>query len=214
MGNLTNTLLLVLGFIFIAQLVTGLDSGIVTRTLIFNPYTAFSEPWRFFTSMFIHASLTHIFFNAYALFLFGTYLERKVSAKDYLLIYIGAGLIGGLLYYLTTMSPWPPLCQGPGGTAVFCSALGASGAIYGILGAVAILVPELTVFVFFFPLNIRLAAAVWFLLEFLGVFDTTGGIASAAHLGGLIFGIAYGMLLHNSRPPVYGEEVPGNWTHA
>jgi membrane associated rhomboid family serine protease len=207
MGNVTNALLLSIGLVFILQLLTGIDSGIVTRSFIFNPYTAFSEPWRFLTSMFIHASFIHIFFNAYALFMFGSFLEQKVSAKDYLLIYLGAGLLGGMLYFLTTLSPWPPLCEGVGGVAVFCSALGASGAIYGIMGAVAVLMPDLRLFVLFFPMSIRQAVVLWFIMEFLGVFDTTGGIASAAHLGGLFFGLAYAWMLKHSQPPLYGAQA-------
>lgn len=207
MGNVTNTLLLILGGIFILQLLTGIDNGIVTSSMIFNPYTAFSEPWRFFTSMFIHASLEHIFFNALALFMFGAVLEHKVSVKDYLIIYLGAGLVGGFLYYLTIFTPWAPMCSDASGQAIFCSALGASAAIYGVMGAVAVLMPDLRVFVFFFPLSARQAVVVWFLLEFFGFFNTTSGIASAAHLGGLFFGIAYAWMLKRSTPPMYGAPV-------
>jgi len=181
MANLSTYLLAIIGIVFVLQLVTGINDGPVTVSFIFDPLLAFSEPWRFISSIFLHGSLTHIFFNAYALYMFGSVLETQVSKKDYLVIFFGAGLLGGLLYYSTyLLGIIPPI-----------PALGASGAIYGILGAVAILLPDLRIFMFFFPMRMREAAFVWIFLELIGTFDITSGIASAAHLGGLIFGLAY-----------------------
>jgi membrane associated rhomboid family serine protease len=202
MGSLTNFLLLAIGFVFILQVLTGLDSGMVTGLGVFVPSLAFSQPWRFLSSMFLHASLMHIFFNAYALFMFGSLLEMKVSKRDYLLIYFGAGIVGGMAYFATYLL----------GIVPDIPALGASGAIYGIMGAAAILLPQIRLFVFFFPMSIRQACVVWVILEFLGTFDTTSGIASAAHLGGLLFGLAWGWMLKSRviAPPVYqiyGSEV-------
>ncbi|MFZ5500690.1 MAG: rhomboid family intramembrane serine protease, partial [Candidatus Micrarchaeota archaeon] len=118
--------------------------------------------------------------NGYALFMFGSLLERQISRNEYLAIYFGAGLVGASLYYMTyIIGIIPPI-----------PALGASGAIYGILGATAILLPDLRIFFWFFPMNIRHAAILWVALEFLGTFDISSGVASAAHLGGLLFGIA------------------------
>ena len=163
--------------------------------LDFDPLVALTQPWRFVTSMFLHGSVMHIFFNAYALFIFGSILERKVSSKDYLIIFFGAGLIGGFLYYLTyVLGIIPPI-----------PALGASGAIYGILGAVAVLIPDLVIFFWFFPMKIRYAAILWVVLEFMGTFDITSGVASAAHLGGLLFGIAYAWFLSRREPEFHPQ---------
>ncbi|MCX8205806.1 MAG: rhomboid family intramembrane serine protease, partial [Candidatus Micrarchaeota archaeon] len=70
-------------------------------------------------------------------------------------------------------------------------ALGASGAIYAILGALAIVAPDMVVFLMFIPLRMRQAAVLWVIIEFFGTFNTMSGIASAAHLGGLVLGLAY-----------------------
>ena len=152
-----------------------------TEALYFDPSKALSEPWLFVTSIFLHGGLMHLFFNGYALFLFGSILERKVSRKDFMIIFFAGGIIGSLVYYLTIVT----------GIAPDIPALGASGAIFAILGAVAVLLPNLRIFFFFFPMRMREAAILWFIIEFLGTLNTSSGIASAAHLGGLVFGVLY-----------------------
>jgi membrane associated rhomboid family serine protease len=194
MANLSTYLLAVIGIMFILQLILpGFEEA-----LIFDPTLALSQPWRFVTSIFLHGGLTHIFFNSYALFMFGSVLERKVSSRDYLLIFFGAGLLGGILYYATyLLGIIPPI-----------PALGASGAIFGILGAVAMILPDMTVFLFFFPMKMRYAALVWLAMTFIGAFDISSGVADAAHLGGLLFGLGYGWFL--TRKPA--EPFPqGQW---
>lgn len=187
MANVSLYLLAAIGIFFVLQLIM----PAFTDDFIFDPTLAISQPWRFVTSMFLHASITHIFFNAYALFLFGIILERKVSARDYLIIFFGAGLLGGFLYHLTyLLGIIPPI-----------PALGASGAIYGILGAVAVLMPDLRIFFWFIPMRMRDAAILWVIIEFLGSLDISSGVASAAHLGGLLFGIAYAWHLKQKQQP-------------
>jgi len=194
MSNLTTTLLAAIGIAFVLQLMF----PFFTDALDFDPALALTQPWRFITSIFLHASLLHIFFNTYALFMFGSLLERKVSGLEYLIVFFGAGLAGGISYYMTYMLGMTTM-----------PALGASGAIYGIMGATAILLPEIRLFMLFFPMSIRQAAVVWIVLEFLGTFDTSSGIASAAHLGGLLFGLACGWYLQRQRR----YEVPEfTWT--
>jgi len=194
MANISTYLLAIIAIAFVFQLM----SPDVTAAFIFIPIMALSEPWRFVTSMFLHstAGYAHIFFNAYALFLFGSILERKIREKDYLIIFFGAGLLGGILYYLMALTPFAPLCSAPGGGVWPCPALGASGAIYGLLGAVAVLIPDLRIFVLFFPMKMRHAAILWFLIAFFGtLFSAGSGTAHAGHLGGLIFGLIYGWYL-------------------
>lgn len=154
-----------------------------TEMFYFDPSLALSEPWRFLTSIFLHGGFSHLFFNMFALFLFGMILERNVGRKEFLKIFIAGGIIGSIIYYITVIT----------GIASPTPALGASGGVYAILGALAILTPNLTIFLFFIPMKMRQAAIVWVIIEFLGVFNDASGIASAAHLGGLIFGILYAM---------------------
>jgi rhomboid family protein len=195
MANLSTLLLGVMGVMFMLQLVF----PPVTDALIFDPSVALSQPWRFLTSMFLHGSFLHIFFNGYALFMFGSLLERKVSSRDYLIIFFGAGLLGGILYYATyLLGIIPPI-----------PALGASGAIYGILGAVGVMLPDLQIFVFFFPMKMKYAIIFFLVLTFIGAFDVSSGVADAAHFGGLIFGLAYGWYLTRRPPPPFQSDSWG-----
>lgn len=191
--NISTYLLAIIGIAFLFQMMTGGVNGSFTEAFEFNPLLAVQEPWRFITSMFLHGGIMHIFFNAYALFLFGSILERKVSSRDYLILYFIAGIIGGLAYYLTyLLGIIPPI-----------PAIGASGAIFGILGACAVMFPELRIFVWFFPMKMKHAAIFWVIVEFLGAFDVNSGIASAAHLGGLLFGVAFAMYLKKKETEDY-----------
>jgi membrane associated rhomboid family serine protease len=187
---------LIILVVMIAVFLVQMSSDLFTSMFLFIPIIALEEPWRFVTSMFLHSGLEHIFFNGYALFIFGSILERRISLKDYLIIFFGAGLTGSLLYYAMSLTSLAPMCVSPLGGEWPCPALGASGAIYGILGAVALLIPNLTIFFWFIPMKIRYAAILWVVIEFLGTFGMSGGgIANSAHLGGLIFGLAYAWLI-------------------
>ena len=172
--------LYLLAMILVSFIAQSLIPG-YTQALIFSPPLALAEPWRFVTSIFLHQGSLHIFFNGYALFLFGTILQSKVSKKDFLTIFFIGGIVGSVIYYLTILAGiTPPL-----------PALGASGAVYAILGAVAVILPELQIYMWFFPMKMKQAVIFWVIMEMLGTFDTSSGIASAAHLGGLAFGFLY-----------------------
>jgi len=176
-----------------------------TEMFYFDPSLALSEPWRFFTSIFLHGSFSHLFFNMFAFFLFGSILERNIGRIEFIKIFIAGGVIGSILYYLTILT----------GVAPPIPALGASGGIYAILGALVILTPNLTIFLFFIPMKMKNAVFVWIIIEFLGVFNTMSGIASAAHLGGLFFGLGYAYLLKKKiqEPEFYEPEFyePSNY---
>lgn len=151
----------------------------------FTPAYAFNEPWTFITSIFLHADLAHLFFNMFALFMFGLYLETRVTEKQYLMIFFIAGIFGNLAYWFTAPSGLIP-------------AVGASGAVYGIMGMLAMLHPGLVVYVGFAPMPMIFAAVMWFLMEFTGMF-TPSSIAHQAHLAGLVVGAAYGLYVRRKR---------------
>jgi len=138
--------------------------------------------WQFVTSIFLHGGLMHLVFNSYALFAFGPMLESRLGRNNFLALFFAAGLFGNALYYLTILlGIIPPI-----------AALGASGAIFGIFGGLVITDPEMRLLIFgIFPLKIRDAAIMWFALEFIGAFNPGSGIASAAHLGGLVVGYLF-----------------------
>jgi membrane associated rhomboid family serine protease len=156
----------------------------ITDAFVFNPETFPSQPWTAVTSMFLHGGVAHLFLNGLALFMFGPLLESIIGGRRFLLLYFASGIAGSLFYYLfIVLGISPPI-----------PALGASGAIFGVLGMLAVLRPNMMIYVSFIPMPMYAAAAVWFLMEFFGAFNTGSGIASSAHLGGLVLGLAYGWM--------------------
>ncbi len=148
----------------------------------FFPAFAAQYPWMFVTSIFLHASIDHILFNMIALFFFGTYLERMVGPRLFLLVFFIAGIVGNFGYMLTAPSSTTP-------------AIGASGAIYGIIGMLAVLTPMTMVYVYFIvPMPMVVFAALYAVLDFIGLF-TPSDIANGAHIAGLTVGIAFALYL-------------------
>jgi len=169
--------ILVILIFFIYQLAS--DTWIY---LAFFPAFAFYEPWTFITSIFLHADFLHLFFNLFALFFFGIYLERIIGNGSFAALFIVAGIVGNLGYLLTASNPFIP-------------AIGASGAIYGIIGTLAVIAPSLLVYIYgFIPVPMALAAFIWVLMDVAGLFMPTG-VAHAAHLGGMVVGLIYGAYL-------------------
>jgi membrane associated rhomboid family serine protease len=150
--------------------------------LAFFPAFAFYEPWTFITSIFLHADFLHLFFNLFALFFFGIYLERIIGNRSFAALFIISGIVGNFGYLLTASNPYTP-------------AIGASGAIYGIIGTLAVIAPFLLVYIYgFIPVPMALAAAIWALIDIAGLFVPTG-VAHGAHLGGMVVGLIYGTYL-------------------
>lgn len=151
---------------FITQGFIGTDSVILDSNL------KFSEPWRLITSLFAHSGMGHLLSNLFALGLFGLILEGRIGSKKVLWLF----LISGLLINLLT--PYP-------------KSLGASGAIFAILGALAVLRPLMMVWVSGMPLPMILAGLIWFLQDALGLF-VPSNIGHIAHISGLFMGLGAG----------------------
>lgn len=133
-------------------------------------------PWTLVTAIFAHGSFEHLFYNMFALALFGSILEQIIGGRRFLALFFAAGIIAGL----ATLPFYP-------------ASLGASGAIFGLLGALAALRPRMTVWVVAVPMPMIVAAGVWAAMDLVGMFAPSG-IANAAHLAGLGFGIVAGLL--------------------
>jgi membrane associated rhomboid family serine protease len=137
------------------------------------------------TSMFLHSGFVHILGNMLFLWIFGHNVEDYFGHGGYLLFYFLCGIAAGLLHIAFNWGSTIP-------------ALGASGAISGVMGAYAVLYPRariLTlVFIFLVPIPAVIILGSWFLLQFLegigslGV-ATSGGVAWWAHIGGFLFGL-------------------------
>lgn len=138
--------------------------------------------WRLITYQFLHGSVMHILFNMLGLYFLGPTLERHWDGGKFLPFYLGCGVAGALFYYLLVAVGFLPAGQ----------MVGASGAILGMLAACAILFPQFVVFIFLFPVPIRVAAIVFTAIYFVAVI-TKGANAGgdAAHLAGMAAGAAY-----------------------
>lgn len=150
----------------------------ITDALILSSSNLLSHPWGILTSIFLHSSLMHLFFNMLALFFFGPLLERRIGSGRFLGLYFGTGIIAGLAQILA----FP-------GSAV----LGASGAIFGVLGTLTVLTPDLVVYLYFVPLKMVYVTILFAVLDLFPVLTgTSDGVAHIAHLAGLAIGLAAG----------------------
>lgn len=168
--------------------------------------------------MFMHANWEHIFFNMFAVWMFGRTLEHVWGGKRFLIYYmvcgIGAGLIQELVQYLEYVFVLQDYQQVDTGLGIIPMAeylnlmntVGASGAVYGILLAFGMLFPNTQMFVFPIPVPIKAKFFVigYAVIElFLGISRTTDGIAHFAHLGGMVFGLL--LILYWKKKNKYGQ---------
>jgi membrane associated rhomboid family serine protease len=138
------------------------------------PYYLSSRPWMVVSAMFIHADFWHIFGNMVTLFFFGTFLVRLIGSNWFVLVYFVGGIVGNLLYVLL-------------GDSVSL-VIGASGAIYAVAGALVVMMPRLTVRLYFlFPMPLWAVILVFFV-----AWSFVPGVAWQAHLGGLAVGLIAG----------------------
>jgi len=150
--------------------------------LALQPASVLTHPWTIVTSMFIHADITHIFFNLMALYFFGMYFERLVGEGNFLLVYFIGGIAGSLLYVASSLVFGIPNPES--------IALGASGAIFAVAGALAILQPRMQVVMLpiFIPMPLYIAV-----FGFMVLLSFMPGVAWQGHLGGLMVGIIFGI---------------------
>jgi membrane associated rhomboid family serine protease len=180
------------------------------------PFVTYSNPaWyvTVFTSMFMHGGILHILFNMLFLWIFGNNVEDAMGKLGFLAFYLLAGVVA--LYSQAAIDPSSTL-----------PTIGASGAVAGVLGAYAVLLPRARVLtgvilIFFFTL-IEIPAyvmlGIWFVLQFIpavgqvAVPDVTGsgGVAYFAHVGGFIFGLAL-VKLFARHPPQTPAHVAAGW---
>lgn len=171
-------LLIINVLVFLAQLF--LDKSMdLTNMLALFPYgTSQFKPYQLVTHMFAHASFMHILFNMYGLWMFGTILEKTWGPKRFLIFYLLCGLAAGVAQALLVND---------------AAAIGASGAVMGLLGAFGFLFPNTEFFIFPFPFPIKAK----YLVAIIAAIDIFSGInpgakdniAHFAHLGGLVMGL-------------------------
>jgi membrane associated rhomboid family serine protease len=202
---MTKNLLIVNVLAFIATFVferSGID---LTRMLGLHFFLASEfHIYQFITYMFLHGGFTHILFNMFALWMFGSVIERVWGPKKFLFYYIccgvGAGFTQELVQYITYSMEGIAAYQyvNAGGVQMTTDAyinlwttIGASGAVYGILLAFGMIFPNERLFIIPFPFPIK---AKWLIVGYIAIelFSAMSGpgdgVAHMAHLGGMLFG--------------------------
>jgi membrane associated rhomboid family serine protease len=149
--------------------------------------------WTLITNMFMHADIFHLFMNMVSLMFLGSFLERVIGRRRFLIFYLSAGIFAGLFFVFFAWLFAQNLES---------SAVGASGAIFGIAGMLAVLTPRLPVYIMFIPIAMPMWFAVILILSLLWFISAISGlpIGNTAHLGGLIAGLAYGFYLRKKYP--------------
>lgn len=141
--------------------------------------TPYFEPYQFFTYMFAHGGISHIFFNMFAFASFAPILEQYWGDKKFLFFYLATGIGAGIIYAVVNYYFFP----GQAGPM-----LGASGALYGVLMAFGLLFPEMELSLLFIPVPIKAKYFVFIIGGLTYFLDRSGTVAHLAHFGGAFVG--------------------------
>ena len=194
--SLTVAILIVNAVVFIVQLIAShLSSG----SEIEGRYFALSLSgikagyvWQLLTFQFMHANWMHLLLNSMAIFFFGRSVETAIGGGRFLALYFSSGIIGGLVQMLFA------LLTGEDGPVV-----GASAGAAGLIGAFSLMAwnERFTLILYFIPVVMRGKTLLWLsvALFVIPMFTANSGIANAAHLGGLLTGVLYVLLIVQGR---------------
>lgn len=203
---ITKNLLIINSICYLAYIVLA-GRGVNLNSLFGLHYVQASEfyIYQLVTYMFMHASFMHLFFNMFALWMFGGVIERTFGAKRFMTYYFVCGLGAALCQELSQAAMVYSLIAEQGGTLSDLlhlsplertalngmTTVGASGCIYGVLLAFGMTFPEERMFIFPLPIPIK---AKWFVCGyiaielFMALSQQSDGVAHVAHLGGMLFG--------------------------
>ncbi len=142
------------------------------------------QVWQLITYQFMHAGFGHIFFNMFMLWMFGMEIENIMGSKKFLYYYLICGVAAGLAQLFIA-----PLFSVPALT------IGASGAVFGVMIAFALMFPDRLIFLWFLiPIKAKYLIGFLFVLEIFWIGDAGSNVAHLAHLGGAIAGFIFIML--------------------
>lgn len=175
------------------------------------------RPYQIVTYMFMHGNFEHLFFNMFALWMFGANMENIWGSKRFLIFYMVCGLGAGLcqegvqyIQYATQLAGYESVNLG-GNMVVSMSeylnmmtTVGASGAIYGLLLAFGMMFPNSMIYLYFlFPIRAKWFVIGYAVIELISGFVGGGNVAHFAHLGGMLFGLI--LILHwKKKGELYG----------
>lgn len=182
-GGGVNLIFIIIAVNLLLFIATTISRDLIIDLGLWSPAEVFFEyPWGIVTSMFLHDGFFHIFANMFTLYFFGSYVHRLLGSRKFLITYFGGGILGGIFFVTlgTLLNP-----------DSLALAIGASGAVFALGGALSVMRPDLRVFIFPIPVPLPIWVAViggFFLLSLLPF------VAWQAHLGGLLFGLGAGYL--------------------
>lgn len=179
-----NPIWVIIGLNLIILIITTVNDEALFR-LGLNPDLFWSRPWTLISAMFTHAGIWHFIGNMLVLFFFGRFLMMLVGQNWFLLVYFIGGIVGNILFLVLAS---------PGYIAV-----GASGAVYAIAGALVVLMPNLRVYLYFIlPMPLWMVVLVFFV-----IWSFIPGVAWEAHIGGLAVGLIAGYYFRRKRMAIY-----------
>lgn len=159
------------------------------------------RPYQFVTYMFMHGGFAHLFFNMFALWMFGNSIENVWGPKRFLIFYfvcgIGAGLTQELVQYIQLsdiVENYQYVKMGNRSIPVddylnMLTTVGASGAVYGILLAFGMMWPDSRIYIYFaIPIKAKWFVIIYGLIELFSGFSSVDNVAHFAHVGGMLFG--------------------------
>jgi hypothetical protein len=153
-----------------------------TDAFLLQSSEVLARPWILVTSIFLHGSIEHLLYNMIALVIFGMILEKTIGSKKFVILFFISGIIASI-----------------GSSFFYEAALGASGAIFGLLGALAVLRPRMTIWVYSVPMPMFVAAGLWLIIDLMGILYPSG-VANVAHIAGLLFGAIIGFTMRKQYP--------------
>lgn len=164
------------------------------------------RPYQFVTYMFMHGGFAHLFFNMFALWMFGNSIENVWGPKRFLIFYfvcgIGAGLTQELVQYIQLADIHMYQNVNIGSRIIpvedylnMLTTVGASGAVYGILLAFGMMWPDSRIYIYFaIPIKAKWFVIIYGLIELFSGFSSVDNVAHFAHVGGMLFGL--GLILY------------------
>lgn len=137
------------------------------------------QVWRYVTAVFLHGDIVHLLYNLFALLFFGIICEKLIGSRRFLILFLVSGIVANVI-----------------AVNFYNSSLGASGAIYGILGILVVIRPMMMIWAFGLLLPMFIAGIIWVVADLLRVMSLIdpGNTGSIAHLSGIVVGLLLGVV--------------------
>ena len=197
-------LLIINGIFFLATIAMDMVWHVDLAQYLGLHYIGASDfrPYQFVTYMFMHGSFAHLFFNMFALWMFGNAIENAWGPKRFLFFYMVCGIGAGLTQELVQYIQLNDIVQNYEYVRLnnhsipvneylnMLTTVGASGAVYGILLAFGMMWPDSRIYIYFaIPIKAKWFVLIYGLLELFSGFSSIDNVAHFAHVGGMVFGL-------------------------